>query len=256
MRQIVLDTETTGLSVADGHRIIEIGCLEVLDRRITGRNLHFYVNPERAIDEGAMAVHGITPEMLADKPRFGEVADEVLRFVGGAQVIIHNAAFDLGFLDAEIQRLGGGGRFVDHCDGVLDTLLLARELHPGKRNSLDALCERYGISNAHRKLHGALLDAELLADVYLAMTGGQTSLSLAGQGAGEDRGGRQQASPISRLPADRPLTRVIRASAEDLAAHAARMAAVEKSAGGPSVWAQLEAAPVAESRLHLHCGDL
>ena len=234
MRQIVLDTETTGLSVADGHRIIEIGCLEVLDRRITGRNLHFYVNPERAIDEGAMAVHGITPEMLADKPRFGEVADEVLRFVGGAQVIIHNAAFDLGFLDAEIQRLGGGGRFVDHCDGVLDTLLLARELHPGKRNSLDALCERYGISNAHRKLHGALLDAELLADVYLAMTRGQETLEIALHAEDGRRGMRAEDGdwPPTGLPVFAP-------TASELEAHEALLGAIAKDAKGPALWARL-----------------
>ena len=234
MRQIILDTETTGLSVADGHRIIEIGCLEVVDRRVTGRNLHFYVNPEREIDEGAMAVHGITMEMLADKPRFGEIVGQVLGFVEGAQLIIHNAPFDLGFLDAEIQRIGAGARFLDRCEGVLDTLALARELHPGKRNSLDALCERYGVSNAHRKLHGALLDAELLADVYLAMTRGQETLGIAlhvedGQGgAGAEEGDW----PPGALP-------VVAATPDEVGAHEDLLAGIAREAKGPALWTRL-----------------
>lgn len=231
MRQIVLDTETTGLSVADGHRIIEIGCLEVIDRRITGRNLHFYVNPERAIDEGAMAVHGITDEMLQDKPRFAEISEEVLRFVEDSQVIIHNAPFDVGFLDAELRRLGAGTRFNQHCASVLDTLALARELHPGKRNSLDALCERYAVSNAHRKLHGALLDAELLADVYLAMTRGQETLQIAlrsedgprGAGAAEDDW------PPAALP-------VVAATQAEREAHDVLLRAIAGDAKGPALW--------------------
>ena len=169
LRQVVLDTETTGLTVDDGHRIIEIGCLEVVNRRVTGTTLHFYLNPERAIDEGAQAVHGLSWDMLRDKPRFNEVARDILSFVGQAEVIIHNAPFDVGFLDAELARVGERP-FREHCR-VLDTLALARELHPGKRNSLDALCDRYGISNAHRKLHGALLDAELLADAPASLEG-------------------------------------------------------------------------------------
>lgn len=234
MRQIVLDTETTGLSVEDGHRIIEIGCLEVINRRITGNNLHFYVNPERAIDEGAMAVHGITLEMLADKPRFGEIADEVLRFVGDAQVIIHNAQFDVGFLDAELQRIGRG-RFAEACAGVLDTLAMARELHPGKRNSLDALCERYGVSNAHRKLHGALLDAELLADVYLSMTRGQDSLEIAlhsstDTGAGSADDGDWPPAGLA----------VLAATPDERAAHDALLKAIAKDAKGPALWARLD----------------
>ncbi|MBB6343121.1 DNA polymerase-3 subunit epsilon [Pseudomonas fluvialis] len=247
MRYVVLDTETTGMPVGDGHRIIEIGCVELQGRRLTGRHFHVYLNPDREIDEGAIAVHGITNEFVADKPRFREVADEFFEFIKGAELIIHNAAFDVGFINNEFARLGQSERsdVSDYCT-VLDTLLMARERHPGQRNNLDALCKRYGVDNSGRDLHGALLDAEILADVYLAMTGGQTSLSLAGQGSGEDSGGRPQASPISRLPAGRSPTRVIRASAEDLAAHAVRMAAVEKSAGGPSVWAQLEAAPASE----------
>jgi DNA polymerase-3 subunit epsilon len=235
MRQIVLDTETTGLSVDDGHRIIEIGCLEVVNRRITGNNLHFYVNPERGIDEGAMAVHGITPEMLEDKPRFAEVADEILAFVRGAEIVIHNAPFDVGFLDAELQRLDRG-RFRDWCASVLDTLAMARELHPGKRNSLDALCDRYGVSNAHRKLHGALLDAELLADVYLAMTRGQDSLEIPLQSAAAaaSAGGVDGEWPPTGLV-------VLAADAAEIEAHQALLKAIEKDAKGPSIWAQLAA---------------
>ena len=235
MRQIVLDTETTGLSAEDGHRIIEIGCLEVVNRRITGATLHFYVNPERAIDEGAMAVHGITPEMLADKPRFAEVADQVLGFVDGAEVIIHNAPFDLAFLDAELARLGRG-RFRETCASVLDTLAMARELHPGKRNSLDALCDRYGISNAHRKLHGALLDAELLADVYLAMTRGQESLEIALHG-GDDRGANGLADE-GWPPADLV---VLAPAPAELEAHAQLLEAIARDARGPALWSRLEA---------------
>jgi len=236
MRQIVLDTETTGLTVDDGHRIIEVGCVEVVNRRLSGRHLHLYVNPERAIDEGAMQVHGITEEMLRDKPRFAEVADEVLAFVAGAEVIIHNAPFDVGFLDAELQRIGRG-RFAGACASVRDTLAMARELHPGKRNSLDALCERYGVSNAHRKLHGALLDAELLADVYLAMTRGQDSLEMALQspGAPGAEGDGDDAWPPSGLA-------VVRAGDAERAAHRALLEAIQKDAKGPSLWARLEPA--------------
>lgn len=235
MRQIVLDTETTGLSAEDGHRIIEIGCLEVVDRRITGATMHFYVNPERDIDEGAAAVHGITRDMLVDKPRFAEVADEVLRFVEGAQVIIHNAPFDLAFLDAELARLERG-RFRNCCADVLDTLTMAREMHPGRRNSLDALCDRYGVSNAHRKLHGALLDAELLADVYLAMTRGQESLEIALHtehdaldAAGEAEGGWPPAG-----------LGVVAANAAELDAHSQLLESIAKDARGPALWTGLE----------------
>lgn len=177
MRQIVLDTETTGLNAATGDRVIEIGCVEMVNRRLTGRNLHFYINPEREIDAGAMAVHGITNEFVADKPKFAEVVDEIRDYVQGAEAIIHNAAFDLGFLDMEFQRLGLP-TFREHLSGHIDTLLEARRMFPGKRNSLDALCDRLGVSNAHRTLHGALLDAELLAEVYLAMTRGQNTLVI------------------------------------------------------------------------------
>jgi DNA polymerase-3 subunit epsilon len=235
VRQVILDTETTGLSAEDGHRIIEIGCLEVVNRRVTGATLHFYVNPERDIDEGAMAVHGITPEMLQDKPRFAEVADEVLRFVDGAQVIIHNAPFDVAFLDAELSRLGRG-RFREACADVLDTLAMARELHPGKRNSLDALCDRYGVSNAHRKLHGALLDAELLADVYLAMTRGQESLEIAlhaDHGAGGGAGMVEDGWPPAGLV-------VLPAGRQELEAHGRLLEAIAKDARGPALWVRLE----------------
>lgn len=239
-RMVVLDTETTGMPVTDGHRIVEIGCVEVIGRRLTGRHYHVYLQPDREVDEGAIAVHGITNEFLADKPRFRDVADEFFDFIKGAQLIIHNAAFDIGFINNEFALLGQQDRseVSDHCS-VLDTLLMARERHPGQRNSLDALCKRYGVDNSGRDLHGALLDAEILADVYLTMTGGQTNLSLAGEGEGSD-GGRRQATPIRRLSADRPATPVLRASAEELAAHAVRMKAIEKAAGGPALWVLLE----------------
>lgn len=241
MRSVVLDTETTGMPVTDGHRIIEIGCVELMGRRLTGRHYHVYLQPDREIDEGAIAVHGITNEFVQDKPRFREVADEFFDFIKGAQLIIHNAAFDVGFINNEFALLGQGERadISEHCS-ILDTLLMARERHPGQRNNLDALCKRYGVDNSGRELHGALLDAEILADVYLAMTGGQTHLSLAGEGADSDGSGRQTASPIRRLAAERAPTRIIRASAEEVAAHQARLAAIEKAAGAPALWVQQE----------------
>jgi DNA polymerase-3 subunit epsilon len=244
MRSVVLDTETTGMPVTDGHRIIEIGCVELQGRKLTGRHFHAYLQPDRDIDEGAIAVHGITAEQLAGKPRFREVADEFFEFVKGAQLIIHNAPFDLGFLNNEFALLGQQERsdLSEHCT-VLDTLVLARGRHPGQRNSLDALCKRYGVDNSGRELHGALLDAEILADVYLNMTGGQTSLLLAGNASdGENSGGSQQASEIRRLPATRKLTQVIRASQAELAEHAVRLALIAKAGGAPAFWSQLEAA--------------
>ncbi len=229
MRQIVLDTETTGLDPAQGHRIIEIGCVEIVDRRITGNRFHRYLNPEREIEEGAVRVHGITLEELRDKPRFADVAAELLDFVRGAELVIHNAEFDVGFLDHELARLGDGwGRIADHCR-VLDTLKLAREMHPGQRNSLDALCRRYGIDASRRELHGALLDAELLAEVYLAMTGGQAALTL-------ETGTAAGAGPKAVTRGERPPLRVIRASAEELEAHRRRMAAIDEASGGRAVW--------------------
>ncbi len=240
MRSVVLDTETTGMPVADGHRIIEIGCVEVIGRRLTGRHYHVYLQPDREVDEGAIAVHGITNEFLTDKPRFRDIADEFFEFIKDAQLVIHNAAFDLGFINNEFALLGQQDRaeITDHCT-VLDTLLMARERHPGQRNSLDALCKRYGVDNSGRDLHGALLDAEILADVWLTMTGGQTNLSLAGDGESAD-GGRPQPTPIRRRPADRPRTPVLRASDEEIAAHLARMAAIEKAAGATPLWTQLD----------------
>lgn len=241
MRSVVLDTETTGMPVTDGHRIIEIGCVELIGRRLTGRHFHVYLQPDREVDEGAVAVHGITNEFLQDKPRFRDVADEFFAFIDGAQLIIHNAAFDIGFINAEFGLLGDHERaeITQHCS-VLDTLLMARERHPGQRNNLDALCKRYGVDNSNRDLHGALLDAEILADVYLAMTGGQTHLSLAGENA--DGSGLATASAIRRLPADRVRTPVVRASVAELEAHAARLAAIEKAAGAAPLWVQLEQA--------------
>ncbi|MCP5267035.1 MAG: DNA polymerase III subunit epsilon [Burkholderiaceae bacterium] len=230
MRQVVLDTETTGLSAEDGHRIIEIGCVEVLNRRITGRSLHVYINPERDIDQGALAVHGLTRERLESEPLFADVADRFLGFVDGAQVLIHNAPFDVGFLNAELRRLGRG-RFESLCDEILDTLTLARELHPGKRNSLDALCDRYGISNAHRKLHGALLDAELLADVYLAMTRGQDSLSILDGERGQTR---VVAFDEDGWPPEGLV--VVHPDADELAAHLELVENIAAEAGRPSLW--------------------
>lgn len=229
MRQVVLDTETTGLAADQGHRIIEIGCVELINRRLSGRTLHLYLNPERPVDEAATEVHGMTWDDLRDKPRFAEVASRVLAFVDGAQVLIHNASFDLSFLDAELGRIGAPA-FAGGCDGVLDTLALARELHPGKRNSLDALCDRYGVSNAHRTLHGALLDAELLAEVYLAMTRGQDSFEIALDADGpRTAAGEGGDWPPAGL-------RVLVASASEAAAHEALLDAIGKERRGAPLW--------------------
>ena len=234
MRQIVLDTETTGLEVERGHRIIEIGAIELVHRRVTGRRFHKYLNPEREIDEGAKAVHGISSADLASAPRFAEIAADLLDFLAGAELVIHNASFDVGFLDAELARLpeaaGLARRVAGFCT-VLDTLALAREMHPGQRNSLDALCRRYDISNAHRERHGALLDAELLAEVYLAMTGGQATLELdAGRQRGAQRSGRRRESrdPVQLA--------VVAPSAEELAAHERALAGVDKASRGACLW--------------------
>lgn len=229
MRQVVLDTETTGLAADQGHRIIEIGCLEIVARRLTGRTLHVYLNPEREIDDAATEVHGMTWDDLRDKPRFADVADQLLAFVDGAQVLIHNAAFDLSFLDAELARVGGG-RFRASCAGVLDTLLMARELHPGKRNSLDALCDRYGVSNSHRALHGALLDSELLAEVYLAMTRGQDSFAMA---LDDQPAGKADALQLQWPPRG---LRVVAPTALELSDHQAALAAIEKDRRKPTLW--------------------
>lgn len=231
MREVVLDTETTGIDPRSGHRIIEIGCVELMDRRLTGRHFHVYINPEREVEEGALAVHGITDAFLADKPLFADVVEGFMEFVRGARLVIHNAPFDIGFLDNELQLMASPyGCMADHC-GVLDTLMMAREKHPGQRNSLDALCKRYMVDNSQRDLHGALLDAEILADVYLIMTGGQTALSLAGHGSDQDQGSNGT-SAIRRIdPASRPALKVVTASEDELQAHAERLAAIEKAAG-------------------------
>lgn len=229
MRQIVLDTETTGLEAGKGHRIIEIGCIELVERRPSGRRFHRYLNPQRAVDEGARAVHGISDEFLADKPRFAEVALEFLQFIDGAELVIHNAAFDLSFLDAELALADPVlGRVVDHAS-VLDTLALAREKYPGQRISLDALCKRLDIDNRHRELHGALLDAQLLADVYLAMTGGQGDLGLASSP------GVAVAVPTMSSAAHAPV-RVRRAEASEESAHEARLSAIDKASRGRCLW--------------------
>ncbi|MEX3581589.1 MAG: DNA polymerase III subunit epsilon [Burkholderia sp.] len=236
MRQIILDTETTGLNARTGDRIIEIGCVEMLNRRLTGNNLHFYVNPERDSDPGALAVHGLTTEFLSDKPKFAEVTNAICDFVRGAELIIHNAPFDIGFIDAEFERVGLPP-LNQHCDGVIDTLVQAKQMFPGKRNSLDALCDRFGISNAHRTLHGALLDSELLAEVYLAMTRGQESLVIDMLGKGRASGTAHVSLATLALP-------VLAASEEELAAHQAHLDDLDKSVKGACVWRK-ENAPAA-----------
>jgi DNA polymerase-3 subunit epsilon len=216
-RQIVLDTETTGLEPEQGHRIIEIGCVEMVERRLTGNNFHQYLQPDREIDAGAIEVHGITNEFLVDKPHFADVAADFVDYVRGAELIIHNAPFDVGFLNHELRLMGHPSLLEELC-AITDTLVMAKKMHPGQRNSLDALCKRYDIDNSHRELHGALLDAEILADVYLMMTGGQAALMLDALGGGE--GAEQGAEAIRRLPASRPALRVVRASEAELASHA------------------------------------
>ncbi|HSG75623.1 MAG TPA: DNA polymerase III subunit epsilon [Burkholderiales bacterium] len=226
-RQVVLDTETTGLSASLGDRVIEIGCIELLSRRVSDNHFHRYVNPERKSDEGALRVHGLTEEFLADKPKFAEIAGAFLDYVRGAELIIHNADFDVEFLDLELER-AGLGRLKEHVAGIVDTLALARELHPGRRNSLDALCERYAVNNAHRTLHGAILDARLLAEVYLAMTRGQDSLAMDLETAAE------QAAVTARIDASKLV--VLRASEEEERAHEAYLDGMAKEAGGKIVW--------------------
>lgn len=229
MRQIVLDTETTGLDPRQGHRIIEIACIELNNRRLTGHHLHKYINPEREIDAGAAAVHGITLEFLADKPKFAGVVTEFIDFVRGAELIIHNAAFDVGFLNAELNRLGMVP--IDTvCHNVIDTLKMARELYPGKRNSLDALCERYAIDNSHRTLHGALLDTELLAEVYLSMTRGQNSLMI----ETEDRTSTETASGLPR--GERKPLIVRRADDSETTEHQRVLEGIQKESKGACVW--------------------
>lgn len=241
MRQIVLDTETTGLSAETGDRIIEVGCVELFNRKLTGNNLHLYINPERNSDEGALRVHGISDEFLRDKPKFAAIADQLLAYLSGAELIIHNAPFDIGFLNKELERLGRG-KVAEHVAGVIDTLVMAKEMFPGKRNSLDALCGRLEVDNSGRTLHGALLDAELLADVYINMTRGQNALV------------------IDTAPSDDPQTQVLAAptvdlrqyqlpvvqgNAAELAAHAAVLVDLDKACKGKTVWRRHEPAETA-----------
>ena len=230
MRQIVLDTETTGLNPKAGDRIIEVACIELMNRRATGRTFHQYVNPGRDSDSGALAVHGLTREFLSDKPFFPDIVDPLCDFVGGAEILMHNAAFDVAFLDEELARIERPP-FSRHCQCVTDTLAMARELHPGKRNSLDSLCERYGVSNPHRTLHGAVLDAELLAEVYLAMTRGQESLAI-------DIAPRP-VSDAGWAVVDRSLLIIVRADDGEAAAHRATLDALARESRRPPVWQTL-----------------
>lgn len=231
MRQIVLDTETTGIDPKEGHRIIEIGCVEVVNRRLTGNHFHVYINPGRHIEQEAIEVHGITNEFLADKPTFSQVAQEFVSFIKGAQLVIHNAPFDVGFMDHEFgMDASTKGVITNQICDVLDTLTLARQMHPGQKNNLDALCKRYGIDNSHRTLHGALLDAEILADVYLLMTGGQTKLKLA-----SSSGSDADSTAIRRINRSANKLKVIKASADEITQHEARLDIVEK-AGGKCLW--------------------
>jgi len=251
MRQIILDTETTGLDPARGHRIIEIGCVELVNRRLTGKHYHQYLQPDREVEAGAFEVHGIRDKFLEDKPRFSDVVNEFMAFIKGAELIIHNAPFDVSFINAELSALGVApgilppatlahpcasqayGKVIDYCS-VVDTLAMARQLHPGQKNNLDALCKRYSIDNSQRDLHGALLDAEILADVYLAMTGGQATLLLDGL---QERGRGHVTAPVARqLDATRPRLRVIHAQADELALHAQRLTAIDKESGGNCLW--------------------
>ena len=233
-RQIVLDTETTGLEPSQGHRIIEIGCVELVDRKLTGKHYHQYIQPEREIDQGALEVHGISNEFLADKPVFSHIVDEFLGFVDGAELIIHNAPFDIGFLDHELTLAANKVKKISKICSVIDSLVLARSKHPGQKNNLDALCKRYAIDNAKRELHGALLDAEILADVYLMMTGGQTSLGLDAkvqvEGAQSDKN-----TPLT-LNKDRSRLAVLAASQAELDAHQALLSVIDKKSDGQCLW--------------------
>lgn len=238
MRQIVLDTETTGLDPAQGHRIIEVGCVEMINRRLTGNNFHQYVNPDREIDQGAIDVHGITNEFLTDKPPFAAIAADFLEYIGDAELIIHNAPFDIGFLDHELRRVYAADTpTVENRCAVIDTLKMARQMHPGQKNDLDSLCRRYSVDNTQRSLHGALLDAEILADVYLAMTGGQTGLFEERRGGGTERG--DATVQIRRLPEDRRPLPVPRASEAELAAHAEWIEDLDRNSSDGSVWRRL-----------------
>ena len=237
-RQIILDTETTGMNTSGGpiymgHRIIEIGCVEVINRKLTGNHYHVYIKPDRLVDPEAIQVHGITDAFLVDKPPFSQIANDFIEFIRGAELIAHNAPFDVSFMDYEFGKLGLNFKTKDICS-ITDTLAMARDLFPGKRNNLDVLCDRYGIDNSHRTLHGALLDAEILADVYLLMTGGQTKLNLATESQENER---NQDTSIRRLESNRPPLKVVRAGADIEAVHEARLDLVQKK-GGACLWRQ------------------
>ena len=237
MRHVILDTETTGLEPELGHRIIEIGGVEMVNRRLTGRQLHYYLQPDREIDDGALEVHGITREFLRDKPRFADVHAEFMAFVSGADVIIHNAPFDVAFLNHELARLADPGPRLESCCRILDSLALARQLHPGQRNSLDALCKRYAIDNSARQLHGALLDAEILAEVYLAMTGGQAVLELGRTGGTAKARSVLRGASRERRAGSIP---VVRASRKEIEAHARQLARIDEKSGGRCLWLRIE----------------
>lgn len=239
MRQIVLDTETTGLEPEQGHRIVEIGCVEICDRRITRNNLHLYIHPEREIDAGAAEVHGITLDQLTDKPKFHEIADTLRTYLGDAELIIHNAPFDLGFLNAEFARVDGDAAVLEQRHSIIDTLVNARQRYPGQRNSLDALCKRLEIDNSARELHGALLDAELLADVYLAMTGGQIAIGLDME-TGDYGGSQARATVAQQIEAAGRRPRVVQASVDEQDTHARYMQMLAKASGDNCLWQTLE----------------
>lgn len=234
MRQIVLDTETTGINTRLGNRILEIGCVEVIDRRLTGNRYHQYINPERESEEGALEVHGITTAFLADKPVFADIVDDFLNFIRGAELVIHNAPFDIGFINYELDLLKPQQEHVENFCTVLDTLVLAKKMHPGQKNSLDALCKRYFIDNSQRDLHGALLDAEILADTYLTMTGGQTALSLGGNDS--DISSDFSLSQPRAVDLDVTKLKVIRASNEEIASHDERLTTINKASDGNCIW--------------------
>ncbi|MFM1950030.1 MAG: polymerase subunit epsilon [Pseudomonadota bacterium] len=234
MRQLFLDTETTGLSAEGGDRVIELGCVELVNRKLTGNNLHFYFNPGRDSHEDALKVHGISNEFLRDKPKFKDVVQEIVDYVDGAEIIIHNAAFDVGFLNKELE-LAGKKPFTTYVNGVIDTLVMAKQMYPGKRNSLDALCDRLGVDNSGRTLHGALLDAELLADVYINLTRGQEAL-LMDVGGDDAQSRSEEAVDLSGL-----VLPVIQANAQEQAAHEEHMAQLDKASGGKTIWRQLAA---------------
>lgn len=233
MRQIILDTETTGIDPAQGHNIIEIGCVEMQLRRLTGNTYHQYIQPDREIEAEAIAVHGITNADLADKPKFAVISEAFVEFVRGAELIIHNAAFDIGFLNAELARNGYTERMEDICPKITDTLMLARRKFPGQKNNLDALCRRFGVEHFDRELHGALLDSKILAEIYLLLTGGQTALALGQEGDNEDDDGAVDARPVN---AENLTLKVIEPSADELEAHKAFLTLLDKKSAGNCVW--------------------